>query len=217
LSAAGALATRWREVRIEDANLDTFAQKGYLVGRCLARRAHVTLLFCGRFGRGLDGAVLALSYVVNIRHGASEAMRPLYWCQPGPGVWQFEGQAIKFFQVEGAERASRRSAPAWVRCNRTYVMVGAVPGPVHEPCCFGPVHKADDAVVARQKVVGDLTYRRGGLIAMTASGQEQLVLGRGQAGGSGLALAPAFDVAKPSTQGEQTRVSGLDKGILAMM
>ena len=88
-------------------------------------------------------------------------------------------------------------------------VVLVVPQAVHEPCCFGPVHEADNTVVAQEQVIGDLTNGRGGLVAVAPYGQEQLVLGGGQAGRPGLAFAPALEMAEPSTQCQQASVSGV--------
>lgn len=91
-------------------------------------------------------------------------------------------------------------------------MVLEVSYPADEASRLGSVDQADDTVVAEEEVVGDLADGGCWAVAVTSYRQEQLVLGRREASGTGLALAPAFEVAKPGAQCEQSRVSRIGQG-----
>ncbi|HEY5431632.1 MAG TPA: hypothetical protein VIK04_21140 [Solirubrobacteraceae bacterium] len=62
------------------------------------------------------------------------------------------------------------------------------------------VNQADGAVVAQDKVVGDLANRRSEGIAVASHGEEQLVLRGGQAARSGLLLAPMQEAPETRTK-----------------
>src|SRR3954454_7613986 len=55
----------------------------------------------------------------------------------------------------------------------------------------GAVDESDGAVMAQEQVVGDVSDGRSGRVVMTSDGQQELMLGGSEAGGVGVALAPA--------------------------
>ena len=74
-------------------------------------------------------------------------------------------------------------------------MVLVVSGATDEPCRFGAVNEADGTVVAKEEIVSHFTDRRPPRIAMSAYGQEELMLGGREARSLGLLLAPTFEMA----------------------
>ena len=90
--------------------------------------------------------------------------------------------------------------------------VVAVARSADEPGGLAPIDQLDGAVVAKEQGVGDLADRRGAGSGVSPDGEEQLVLGWGQAGGSRLLLAPPEEVPQADTQGEQSTVVGVPDG-----
>jgi hypothetical protein len=88
-------------------------------------------------------------------------------------------------------------------------VVVAVLKPADEPSALRPVDQADRAVMAQEQVLGHVADRRAAPIGMTSNGEQQLVLGRRDAGRLGLLLAPAQEAAEPGTELEQPPVVGI--------
>lgn len=91
-------------------------------------------------------------------------------------------------------------------------MVLVVSGATDEPCRFGAVNEADGTVVAKEEVVSHFTDRWPPRIAMSAYGQEELVLGGREARSLSLLLAPTFEMAHAGAQGEQSLVDLIGQG-----
>ncbi len=91
-------------------------------------------------------------------------------------------------------------------------VVLGVPDPGHEAGGFGPVDQADGAVVAQEQDVGHVGDRRAAGVTVAPNGQQELVLGRGQAGGGGLGAAPAEEAAQAGAQGQEPGVGLVVEG-----
>ena len=87
-------------------------------------------------------------------------------------------------------------------------MVRVIADPANQPCRFRPIDQADRAVMALEKVTGDITHRRTAGIGVALDRQEELVLGRCQADGGGLLLAPPEKSPHPGAEFEQQLVVG---------
>ena len=68
-------------------------------------------------------------------------------------------------------------------------MVGTVLPTPDEACRLGPVDQLDRTVMSDEKTLGDLADRRPEVIAVPLDGEQELMLGRGEAQLLGLSLA----------------------------
>src|SRR5581483_8291515 len=84
--------------------------------------------------------------------------------------------------------------------------VDPVASPPYQPCGLGSIHEPHGAVVAEQEVAGDVGDGRPVGIRVSPDGEEQLVLGRGEAGGDRLLLAPPEEPPQPGSQTEEALV-----------
>jgi hypothetical protein len=85
-------------------------------------------------------------------------------------------------------------------------MVVMVSGPDNQAAGIGTVNKTDSAVVLEEQIVGYLSDGRAAGVTVSPYGQQQLMLGRSEAGGTGLALTPAFEVTEAGPKGQQSGV-----------
>jgi len=69
-----------------------------------------------------------------------------------------------------------------------------------ESRALGAVDKTDGAVVAQEEVVGHFADRRAPLVTVASDGEKELVLGRGEAGGPRLLLAPSLKAPQAGPQ-----------------
>ena len=91
--------------------------------------------------------------------------------------------------------------------------VGPVPHPTQQTGALSAVHQTHNAVVAGVQVRRCLADRGPVRIAVTFDGEEQLVLGMGQAYSTGLLVAPAVEPAQGRAEGEEVRVvAGGERG-----
>ena len=88
-------------------------------------------------------------------------------------------------------------------------VVVAVLNPADEPGGLRSVDQPDRAVMAQEQVLGHVADRRTAPIGMTSNGEQQLMLGRRDAGRLGLLLAPAQEAAEPGAELEQPPVVGI--------
>jgi hypothetical protein len=72
-------------------------------------------------------------------------------------------------------------------------MVFVIATTCHQSSSHTPINQAHGTVVAQQEVIGDLAHGGAAWIPVSSDRQEQLVLGGGQAGPSGLLLAPPLE------------------------
>ena len=109
-------------------------------------------------------------------------------------------EAAQLVDVEGRELAEARLTlgaegeahdSVIVRVDRTRDESGPL----------GAANQLDDAVVAQQEMVGDVSDRRRSVV--TPDGQQQLMLGRCEADGPGLPLRPPFEATQGVAEGEQ--------------
>jgi len=84
-----------------------------------------------------------------------------------------------------------------------------VSGPAHQTSRNRAVNETHRTVVDEEQIVGYFSDRWTTGITMPSDGQQQLVLGWSEASGARLALAPAFEMAEPRTQSQQTGVDGI--------
>ena len=88
-------------------------------------------------------------------------------------------------------------------------VVVAVLTAADEPGGLRPVDQADGSVVAQKEVLGHVADGRSAPVGMTPDGEQQLVLGRRDAGRLGLLLAPAQEATEPGAELEQPPVVGI--------
>lgn len=114
------------------------------------------------------------------------------------------GRPAELLKVRGAERgAAPRSGWGQLQPHQPPVVV-VVPADKAER--FHPVGQLDRAVVADEQVGRQFADGRAGRVGMDAQHQQQLVLGRGQAGHGRLLLAPAEEPLQGHPGGEQVLV-----------
>ena len=126
--------------------------------------------------------------------------------QAGPERLDLWGQAGELLEVGGGERGQAGGTG----CREADVhdtVIAGVRLPADETRSLGAVDELDGGVVPREEVAGQVPD--GGVAGMAADGQEQLVLGRGEAGGPGLLLAPVQEPAQPVAEAEELRVLGV--------
>jgi hypothetical protein len=81
-----------------------------------------------------------------------------------------------------------------------------------ESCCSvldGPVHEAYRAVMPQHEVTGDVADGRPAIAVVSAHGEQELVLGRGQPGLLRLLLAPMQETAQPGAELQKPPVFGV--------
>lgn len=92
-------------------------------------------------------------------------------------------------------------------------LVGAIDATRHEPVGLGPVDEPDGAVVAQQQFVCQLTHGRLGLTASSTDGQQELVLGGGEAGLRRSLVRPAEVAAQVLTERGELSIVGVAEGL----
>jgi hypothetical protein len=85
-------------------------------------------------------------------------------------------------------------------------VIVVVSSPSNETCRVGTVDEADGAVVQKEQVVSDLSNGWATRIIVSPYRQQKLMLGRGEARGTSLALAPSLEMAKSGPEGQQASV-----------
>jgi hypothetical protein len=88
-------------------------------------------------------------------------------------------------------------------------VVGGVTHPEDQSGDHGPIDQAHGAVVAKQEMVGHLAHRRILPAGVAPDGQEELVLGGGEAHGGGLFLAPSKEPTEAGSKLQETAVLGV--------
>ncbi len=129
-------------------------------------------------------------------------MGPLERAQVFPGAGKMGSKPGELLKVESGQH-SQTLGPVRGQMQTDDAVVFFVAGPDDETGGVGPIDKADGAVVVKEQVVGHLTDGRAPEIVMSPYSQQELMLGRREAGGPGLTLAPAFEMPKPGPQGQQ--------------
>jgi hypothetical protein len=125
--------------------------------------------------------------------------------EAGGGGGGQRGEPAELLKVRGAERgASPRSGRGQLQPHQPPAVVVVVPADEAER--FHPVGQLDRAVVADEQVGRQFADGRAGRVGMDAQHQQQLVLGRGQAGHGRLLLAPAEEPLQGHPGGEQVLV-----------
>jgi len=81
--------------------------------------------------------------------------------------------------------------------------------PADQACARRPVHETRRTVVLEQQRVGHVADGGPALVVVPAHGEEQLVLGRGEALAAGLLLAPAEEPPQLGAEAEQAGVVGV--------
>jgi len=115
------------------------------------------------------------------------------------------GQASQFLHVLRGQPTQSGAALPGERQAHHPTVVGIVAA-FDESGSFCPLCQFDRAVMAQQQVSGDVADCRSLRLTVPANGQEQLVLGRGEAGGPCLLLAPMEKLAKPGPECQQPSV-----------
>ena len=88
-------------------------------------------------------------------------------------------------------------------------VVPGVAHPLDQPGRVSPVHESDRAVVAEEEVVGHLPDGRTAPVGVATDGEQQLVLGRREAGGLRLLVAPAKETSQAGAQCQKVLVVGV--------
>lgn len=84
--------------------------------------------------------------------------------------------------------------------------VRLVAGPTQQACALRAVRETHDAVVSGVQVLRRLADRGPLRIVVTLDGEEQLMLGLGQADAAGLLVAPTVEPAQRRAEGQEVRV-----------
>lgn len=113
-----------------------------------------------------------------------------------PGRREVEREAFELLDVEGGERLESLRTHSGEREADDPVIV-VVPDADHETGLDGAVDETDRAVVAEQEVVRHLADGRPSRVTVAADREQQLVLGRCEAGRLRLLLAPALESSQP--------------------
>ena len=91
--------------------------------------------------------------------------------------------------------------------------VRLVAGPTQQACALRTVRETHDAVVSGVQVLRRLADRGPLRIVVTLDGEEQLMLGLGQADAAGLLVAPTVEPAQRRAEGQEVRViAGRERG-----
>ena len=125
--------------------------------------------------------------------------------QAPPGSWQPQGKACKLFEVEGGEGFKSLRASVG-ELEPDDAMIVRVTASHNQARGVGSIYQLDSAVVPKKEIVSNLAHGRAPRVAVASNREKQLVLGRSQANGPCLLIAPALEVAKPRPQGQQARV-----------
>ena len=128
---------------------------------------------------------------------ALEAVQGLARQQAPPGARERATQSTEFLEVE-IRQCVEALATGRGELHPHDAVILRVTHPRDQPCRVGAIHEPHRAVVAEEEVVGDLADGRAAAVGVPADGEQQLVLGRRQAGGLRLLVAPAK---KPSQAG----------------
>ena len=83
-------------------------------------------------------------------------------------------------------------------------VIGGVGLAAHEPRSLSSVEELDRGVMAEQEMVGEVAD--GGIAVVPPDGEQQLVLGRGEAGGLGLLLAPVEEPPQAVSEPQEASV-----------
>jgi len=94
-------------------------------------------------------------------------------------------------------------------------MVGRVPKPSNQPGGHRPIDQPHRAVMAEQEMIRHLTDGRIPPARVAPDGQEELVLGRGEAHRGRLFLAPSQKPAETGAKLEESAVLGVREPWLA--
>ena len=140
----------------------------------------------GGVGRPVEGAVArVLEGVPQGVHGRREV-----------------GQLVEVLLAERLELARALLGEAQAHDAEVVVVLAAR----DQPGLLGAIDEPDRAVMAQHEVAGDVADGRSARVVMTADGEQQLVLGRGEARGLGVLLAPAQEPAQTGAQLEEPPV-----------
>jgi hypothetical protein len=112
------------------------------------------------------------------------------------------GQLVEVLLAEGLELACALVGEAQAHDAEVVVILAAR----DQSSLLGAIDEADRTVVAQDEVAGDIPDGRSARVAVTADGEQQLVLGRCEACGLSVLLAPAQEPAQTGAQLEQAPV-----------
>lgn len=114
-------------------------------------------------------------------------------------------EAAEFVAVQGRQRGDPpRTLVREPEANDTLVVRVVAPG--DQAGGHGAVDEPHCAVVTQAQRVGGIADRRALRVPVTTDREEQLVLGRAQADGGGLLLAPVEEPAQPRAEVKQPGV-----------
>ena len=122
-----------------------------------------------------------------------------------PRAGEMGSKSLELFEVERRKHFQSLGA-LFGQMQTHHPMVVVVSGPSDQTRRVGTVDETDGAVVQEEQVVSDLSNGRATRITVSPYRQEQLMLGRREARGTSLALAPTLEMAKPGPQGQQAGV-----------
>ena len=88
-------------------------------------------------------------------------------------------------------------------------VVPRVAHPLDQPSRVGPIHESHRAVVAEEEVVRHLPDGRTAPVGVATDGEQQLVLGRREAGGLRLLVAPAKEASQAGAQCQKVLIIGV--------
>ncbi len=135
-------------------------------------------------------------------------MSPLDWGQVFPRSWEVRRKTLELFEVKSRKNLQSFSA-VFCEMQSDNPVIVFVSGPTHQTGHNSAVNETYRTVVDKEQIVGYFSDRRTTGVIMPSDGQQQLVLGGSEACDARLALAPAFEMAEPSPQGQQAGVDGI--------
>jgi hypothetical protein len=122
-----------------------------------------------------------------------------------PRAGEVGSQPLELFEVKrGKHFQSLGALNGQMQAHHPMVIV--VSSPSDQTCRVSTVDEPDGAVVQKEQVVRDLSNSRATRITVSPYRQQQLMLGRREARGTSLALAPTLEMAKSGPQGQQSGV-----------
>ena len=119
--------------------------------------------------------------------------------QSVPKTRDLPGESFELLEVNRRQGFEARRARAGETHSDDPVIV-RIPCSNDESRAFGAIDETDDAVVAQEEVVGHFADRRAPLVTVASDGEKELVLGRGEAGGPRLLLAPSLKAPQAGSQ-----------------
>lgn len=119
--------------------------------------------------------------------------------QSVPKTGDLPGESSELLQVNRREGFEARHAGAGETHSDDPVIV-RIPCSNDESRALRAIDETNGAVVTQEEVVGHFADCRASLVTVASDGEKELVLGRGEAGGPSLLLAPSLEAPQAGPQ-----------------